>query len=289
MVGEYEKHNFLVRGLKRINPDFDEYGLTTKILKKPTPTTLPPIILPPTLMLNTKKFTNDFTSNPPAQTQTSTGDEALKYTHYANTAVGGAASVPGMAMKAYNTAAANGVLDGLSKVNSSHLYNVMNDVESLSKTVGKIGSAANVAGGVLSGISLGKDIYDLAKGNGNKLELGTKIADDATGVVSAAVSAVNPLAGLALTGIEKLVTSGIKAGEAVKEEKKREGVKHLKPKEWVNTVWDSMTPAWMNKDIGQAYRDWKAKAPERKAARKARKAAWKKMSAKEKAHRFFFG
>jgi hypothetical protein len=165
----------------------------------------------------------------------------------------------------------------------------MNDVESISKTAGKIGSVANVAGGVLSGISLGKDIYDLAKGNGNKLELGTKIADDATGVVSAAVSAVNPLAGLALTGIEKLVTSGIKAGEAVKEEKKREGVKHLKPKEWVNTVWDSMTPAWMNKDIGQAYREWKAKAPERKAARKAKKAAWKKMSAKEKAHRFFFG
>jgi hypothetical protein len=284
MVGEYGKQNFMIRGLRRLNPDYDEYGLTTKILQKPTPT-----ILPPTLMLNSKQFAKDFTKKTPAQAQTSTGDEALKYTHYANTGVGAVASAPGLTTKAYNTAAGLGYLDKLSAANSSHLYNVVSDMESISKTAGKIGSVANVAGGVLSGISLGKDIYDLAKGNGNKLDLGTKIADDATGVVSAAVSAVNPLAGLALTGIEKLVTSGIKAGEAVKEEKKKEGVKHLRPKVWMDTVWNSMTPDWANKDIGQAYREWKAKAPERKKARQERKAAWKRMSAKQKAHRFFFG
>jgi hypothetical protein len=45
----------------------------------------------------------------------------------------------------------------------------------------------------------------------------------------------------------------------------------------------------MNADIGDAYRNWKKKAPERKIERQKRKDEWKHMNGKEKAHRFFFG
>jgi hypothetical protein len=45
----------------------------------------------------------------------------------------------------------------------------------------------------------------------------------------------------------------------------------------------------MNADIGSAIRKWKQDKPKRKAERAKRKAEWKKMSAKDKAKRFFFG
>ena len=126
-----------------------------------------------------------------------------------------------------------------------------------------------------------------------------KMSDDATGVVTAAVSAINPIAGLALTAGEKLVTGIIKGAHAVEEEKKREGVKHLDPKTWLSTIWYANTPEWANKKFSDMYKDWKKDAPKREAAKKQKKAeakaykqykkdVWKHGTAKEKAKLFFF-
>jgi hypothetical protein len=119
--------------------------------------------------------------------------------------------------------------------------------------VGKaIGTGATVVGVVASGGGLGFDIADAVDKKKVTFDNAMKISDDATGLVSAGVSLIPgvgvPIA-LALQAGEKLVTGIIKGADAVKEEKKREGVKHLKPKVWFNTVWRANTPAWMNEEI----------------------------------------
>jgi hypothetical protein len=193
-------------------------------------------------------------------------------------------AVPGLAVRGYNTLRGGGYLG-----NSMGLYNVMTDVGRVAETTSKIGTGLNAIGTVASGIRLGKDIYDSVKDGKVSFDTAMRMSDDATGIVSSIVSTVNPLAGLALTAGEKLVTSMVKGAEAVKEEKKKEGVKHLKPGVWLDTVVKASTPAWMTTDIGSAYRKWKQDKPKRKAERAQRKAEWKKMSGKEKAKRFFFG
>jgi hypothetical protein len=115
-----------------------------------------------------------------------------------------------------------------------------------------IGTGASVIGGVASGVGLGFDIADAVDKKKVTFDNAMKMSDDATGPVSAGVGLIPgvgvPIA-LALQAGEKLVTGIIKGANAVKAEKKREGVKHLKPKVWFDTVWRANTPAWMNEEI----------------------------------------
>jgi hypothetical protein len=68
-------------------------------------------------------------------------------------------------------------------------------------------------------------------------------------------------------------------------------VDHLKPADWLSTVAGSVTPEWMQMQIGsKEYKQyWKDRKDERKKEKERRKEEWKHMSAKEKAKRFFFG
>jgi hypothetical protein len=210
-------------------------------------------------------------------------NQSFKNAEHVNTAISMASAVPKLVTKGYNT------LAGLGAINSPLAYSVVSDIGGLAKAAGTVGSVANVAGGVLSAAGLGTDIAKAVNDGKITFDTAMKMADDGTGIVSAIASGINPLAGLAVTGVEKLVTGVVKSVKAVEDEKKREGLKHLKPGVWMETVLEANAPAWMTADIGQSYKDWKAKAPERKAAKAQKKAEWKAMSGKEKAARFFFG
>jgi hypothetical protein len=166
--------------------------------------------------------------------------------------------------------------------------------------VAKIGEAAGkitgAIGAVTSGVGLGFDIANAVKDKKVTFDNAMNIADDATGLVSAAVGFI-PVVGvplsIGLTAGEKVVTGIIKGAKAVKEEKEAEGVKHLKPGVWLDTVVKANTPAWMTADIGEAYRNYKKNKPAIKTQKKAEKVQrqeeWKSMSGKDKAKRFFLG
>jgi hypothetical protein len=139
---------------------------------------------------------------------------------------------------------------------------------------------------------LGTDIAKAVKDKGFDFDLAMRTSDDATNLVSSAISFVPfgaPLS-IALLGGEKIITDVIKGVHAVNEEKKAEGVKHLKPDVWFSTVWGAMTPEWMNKDIKQAYKEHKEKKKQEKQGWKDYlKTLSKKEQRKEKARKFFFG
>jgi hypothetical protein len=286
-VGEYEKNNFLIRGLQRKkfpNTDFDEFGLSTKVLKKFVPMfTSTGIPYDP----NIPKPTPEDTQNH----KESQFGNVVRDLRTANSIAGMGTSAPEVAIMGYNTLRGMGELS-----NATRTYNALSKIAPAAEGLGKVSTGLNVIGGALSAANLGNDIYNAVKDKHVSFDNAMKISDDATGVASAAVSMIPgvgvPLS-IALTGGEKLVTGFIKGAKAVKEEKKREGVKHLDPKTWIDTMWTAATPEWMNRDIGDAYREWKKNKPARKAAKKAEKARkkeeWKHMSGKEKAHRFFFG
>jgi hypothetical protein len=169
----------------------------------------------------------------------------------------------------------------------------ISNVAKIGDAVGKITGAV---GAVTSGVGLGFDIANAVKDKKVTFDNAMNMADDATGLVSAAVGFIPgigaPLS-IGLTAGEKLITGIIKGAEAVKKEKEAEGVKHLTPGVWLETVVKANTPAWMTEDIGEAYRNYKKNKPIIKAQKKAekiqRKEEWKKMSGKEKAKQFFFG
>jgi hypothetical protein len=150
---------------------------------------------------------------------------------------------------------------------------IASTAESVAESAGKvIGPAANVAGGVLSGIGLGFNIADAVKEkkeNGKvSFDTAMNIADNATGVVAAAANFI-PVVGtgisIALSVGEKVVTSAIRAGKAVAEEKKREGVKHLKPADWLKITIDAIFPHWMTTDFKTLWEEHKAKKEADKA------------------------
>jgi hypothetical protein len=150
---------------------------------------------------------------------------------------------------------------------------IASTAENVAESAGKvIGPAANVASGVISGIGLGFNIADAVK---EKKETGKvsfdtaiNIADNATGVVAAAANFI-PVVGtgisIALSVGEKLVTSAIRAGKAVAEEKKREGVKHLSPGQWLQTTTEAIFPHWMTTDFKTLAEEHKAKKEADKA------------------------
>jgi hypothetical protein len=287
MVGEYAKQNLLakVRGKYQadINNPVDDYGLSIKVLKHPkfTPEGIP--YEPRSASKPNNNLTNSF-----ADKLYDTAHEIHSYDTLASMATT-APSIPKYTLGVMSSIdnylqPANKLLQPTDVANLSKLVSTLEPIQNVSS---KIGSALNVVSGVTSGLELGKDIYDAVKNKHVDFDNAMKISDNATGVVSAAASAINPLAGLAITAGEKLVTGVIKGTKAVKDEKKREKVDHLKPDVWLNTVWHATTPAWMNEDIGGAYRNWKNKAPDRKAARKQKKEDYKKLSRKDKVKKFF--
>jgi hypothetical protein len=225
-------------------PGEDEYGLSTDILKKPK------II---TFNLSTLNLPPDIVAKiiPPKAEEQSPYDNLsssiLSGARMANTGVGIASSIPSLATSGFNFMSKAGLMD-----NALDTYNVVSKLGGATSAAGEIGGAANVVGGVLGGISLGKDISDAVKDNHVTFDNAMKMADDGTAVVSAAASfipVVGPALSLGLTGGEKLVTGIIKADKAVKERKKELGVKHLGFGEWANTVEKSILPDWMTKEI----------------------------------------
>jgi hypothetical protein len=276
-LGEYNKNNFLMRGLQRARVDEDEYGLPTKVLKRYVP-----------------QFTS--TGIPYMKTEEDGGvsehmgskndsvdehiHEAIRDARDVASVANAVTSAPNWALKGYNTLRGAGLLE-----DSTKLYNALSRIQPAAEELGKLSNGLNVVGGALSAANLGNDIATAVRDKHVSF-------DNATGVASAAVSmipAVGMPLSLAMQGGEKLVTGIIKGAKAVKDEKEKEGVKHLDPKTWLYTTFGANVPHWMLADISKSYREWKKKAPERKAERKRKKEEWKHMSGKEKAHRFFFG
>ena len=229
MVGEYAKRKYIVNGIRKYNPEWGIYPDDSIFKRKISKYTLP-IIHAPKLMQNatldvdvrTPDFSDSGQSN-------SAIDDLENHTRTIRSA--------NIALDTANSAL------GFTKVGS------------------EISNAAapvfNAIGGVTSGILLGKDIYDAVNDKHVSFDDAMKISDDATGVASAIGTAINPLLGLGIMAGEKLVTGIVKGTKAVEDEKKREGVKHLKPDVWLNTIWEANTPDFMNKDIGKMIRDYK--------------------------------
>ncbi|GHU21432.1 hypothetical protein FACS189472_14090 [Alphaproteobacteria bacterium] len=213
-----------------------------------------------------------------------------------NTGVGVASSIASHASDAVDVAKTIGI-------------GVPETVSSLATTASEVGKAAGgvlgAVGAAASGVSLGFDIANAKKEGKVTFDNAMNIADDATGVVSGIASMFpgpGSAVGLGLTIGEKIATTPFKAYHAVKEEEKKEGVKHLKPGVWMRTVIDEFTPKWWSLDIGS--KEWKQYWKEDKAKRKAaseqkkkekaerkaeRKEIWKHGTAKQKAYDFFFG
>jgi hypothetical protein len=257
-LGEYSKNNFLIRGLQQSKLDEDEYGLTTKVLKN--------YVLKFTIS-GIPYMEEDVRPKPTAFENV---DERIHETIRDARDVAGVAnmvtSAPGLAIMGYNTLRGAGMLE-----DSVKLYNALSRIQPAAEGLNKFSNGLNVVGGALSAANLGNDISTAVKEKHVSFDNAMRMSDNATGVASAAISMIPgvgmPLS-LALQGGEKLVTGIVNGAIAVKDEKKREGVKHLDPKSWISTVWEANTPAWTNADIGDAYRQWKRKAFERKAERK---------------------
>jgi hypothetical protein len=173
------------------------------------------------------------------------------------------------------------------------------NIEKLSNNVGTVSTAI---GGLTSGVNLGLDIASAVNDKKVSFDNAMNIADDATGIVSSALSFIPgvgvPLSISASIG-EKLITGGIKAGKAVKDEKAKNingetwidksGKKHLKGGVWLDTVIRSNAPSWMVDDIGTQIKNYKKDKPKREAQKKQDKEDYKSLSQTEKVKKFFFG
>jgi hypothetical protein len=112
-------------------------------------------------------------------------------------------------------------------------------------TIGKVGSGIGIG---LSGASLGMDIAEAVKDKHVTFDNAMRMADDGTGLVSAAVSfvpAVGVPISLAMLGGEKLVTSIIKIIIADREAKKNNGGKGVGFNRWVEIAEKAALPNWM--------------------------------------------
>ncbi|GHU20315.1 hypothetical protein FACS189472_11440 [Alphaproteobacteria bacterium] len=290
MPGQYNKNDFLIRGLKRKYP-YDELEM---VLKKPKFYNDSTLGLPPSMSTWVKS----------KNTQTATESENVfgnardksNTLGYVNTGMSVGSAIASHASDAVNVAREVGIGVGPT------LSGVASAASEFGKAAGPIIGAA---GAVMSGVSLGLDIANAKKAGKVTFDNAMHIADDATGIVSGIASSLpgpGTAIGIGLTVGEKIVTAPFKAYHAVKEEEKREGVKHLSPNQWLSTVVGEFTPKWWQLQIGskewkQYWKDDKAKrkiASEEKkkqdAANKAeRKRIWKSGTAKEKARDFFFG
>jgi hypothetical protein len=107
-------------------------------------------------------------------------------------------------------------------------FGIINNVPETFTEIGKItnpiGNVTTAIGGLTSGINLGLDIANAVNDKKVSFDNAMNIADDATGIVSSALSFIPgigvPLSLAASIG-EKLVTGGIKAGKAVKKRKRK--------------------------------------------------------------------
>jgi hypothetical protein len=135
------------------------------------------------------------------------------------------------------------------------LADVGNQVASAGRVAGGVSAATGAVGTGLAAVSLGKDIYDALDKGKVTFDNAMHFADDGTALVAGtlglAVPGIGSAIGLGLTVGEKIVTGAIKAAKAVKEEKKKEGVDHLKPDVWLDTVGRSIFPEWMFEEWGK--------------------------------------
>ncbi|GHU19236.1 hypothetical protein FACS189472_08730 [Alphaproteobacteria bacterium] len=296
MVGEYSKSDLILRSLKRKYP-YDNVELT---LKKPK------IIYNQSTLGLPPEMTSWMNSVMKSQSQSQT--QSQKQNIYAdardtsntignvNSGISAGTSIISKASKAVDLAKDIGI-------------GVPQTVSTLATTASEIGKVAGpvlgAVGAAASGVSLGFDIANAKKEGKVTFDNAMKMADDGTGLV-AGIAGMLPgpgtAVGVALNVGEKIVTAPFKAYHAVKEEEKREGVKHLSAGKWVRTVLGEFTPKWWSLDIGsKEWKDyWKEDKAKRKAAaeqrkkekaeRKAeRKEIWKHGTSKQKAYDFFFG
>ncbi|GHU18853.1 hypothetical protein FACS189472_07780 [Alphaproteobacteria bacterium] len=288
MVGQYSKNNLLIRSLRHKYPyDVD---LT---LKKPKI-----VYNISTLALSPNAIKSFLTDTPKARSDVNwdRANDSITKIKDVNSDINSAASVVSKASTAVDMAKKIGI-------------GVPSSVSSLATTASEIGNAAGsvlgAVGAAASGVGLAFDIANAKKEGKVTFDNAMKMADDGTGIV-AGIASMFPGPGTAIgAGLnigEKIVTGGFKAAHAVKEEEKREGVKHLKPGVWMSTVLGEFAPKWWTLNVGskewkQYWKDDKAKkkaeAAEKKkekAKQKAeRKEIWKHGTAKEKAMDFFFG
>ncbi|GHU18325.1 hypothetical protein FACS189472_06510 [Alphaproteobacteria bacterium] len=291
MVGEYSKNNLVLRSLKRKYPydDIEMVLKKPKIIYNDSTLGLPPDMIS-SLVKNVKQVSNQYTNG---QGEIRDTIQSIKD---ANSNIDTAASIASKASTAVDFASKIGVT-------------VPSSISTLATTASEIGKAAGPAlgavGAAASGAGLVFDIADARKEGKATFDNAMKMADDGTGIVAGIASMLpgpGTAIGAALSIGEKIVTGGFKAAHAVKEEGKREGVKHLKPGVWMSTVLGEFTPKWWSLDIGS--KEWKQYWKDDKAEKKAaaaekkkekakqkaiRKEIWKHGTAKQKAMDFFFG
>jgi hypothetical protein len=178
------------------------------------------------------------------------------------------------------------------------------------KAGSKLDKGTTVLGGILSAADLVKMGFDKGTDQMN-FDDGIRMADDITGIASAAANMAVPGAGTALTIAEKAGTGLAKIIKAEIDDKPKN------PGEFWNTATNAAGVGWVNKDLKDLYKEdikpkvekvvetihkvsdwgdmskWKERAKQKKAERKEEKKQkreeWKKTSAKEKARIFFFG
>jgi hypothetical protein len=175
------------------------------------------------------------------------------------------------------------------------INSVPETISSIGKIAGPIGKATTLIGGGLSGINLGLYIAYAVQDKKVDFDNAMNIADDATGIVSSALSMIPgvgvPLSLAASIG-EKVITGAIKAIKAVKDEKAKNisgenwidksGQKHLKASVLFDNTTRANFPSWMVDDIGTQIKDYKKNKPIREAKKKQEKADYKSLSKNEK-------
>jgi hypothetical protein len=155
-------------------------------------------------------------------------EKGLHAGRLANTAIGALSGLPSKAAKLLGTGYELGQL-------GEEVLPAFAKMTQMAETGSSIAPVANVVGGVLGGVGLGHDIAKAVETKHVSFDDAMKMADDGTAVVSSAVSFIPVVGGPLSAGLsigEKIVTGGIKAGEAVKDRKKKSGVKHLGFNEW---------------------------------------------------------
>jgi hypothetical protein len=176
--------------------------------------------------------------------------------------------------------------------NLPEIPSVLNTVADVGDVLGK---GISAVGGVLGAVAMGTDIAEAVKEKRISFDNAMHMADDATSIATA-VTAFTPRGlplTLALMGGEKFVTGIIKGVKAVEDKKKEEGVEHLKPGEWLETLFEANVPAWMlmsGAELKEAHKEKKAEKKQAKAEDKRYLASLTpKERRKEKVRRFFFG
>jgi hypothetical protein len=251
MVGQYSKNNLIARTLrtKYPNDNFEEFLHKNKKVNS-------------TWDLSPKTLSGLLKVHPPKDAQKymnekNQSDEPKEKTDYVREGIDDASAATTVISMASAAPKILGTLDNVATNASAirTLSDLGNQVAGTGRVAGGIGAAAGAIGTGLSAVSLGKDIYDVVDKGKVTFDNAMHFADDGTSLVAGtlgmAVPGIGTAIGLGLEAGEKLVTGIIKASKAVKEEKEKEGVDHLPPDVWFDTVGRAIFPAWMFTELGK--------------------------------------